>query len=63
MKLDATNALVFGAILLLVAAASWHVIGTFLVWAAWQVFLYFVLFAAIAGLLYFGLHVAFRRDE
>lgn len=63
IRLDPTNALVFGVILLMVAAASWYFIGWLLVWAAWQVFLYFVLLATLAGLFYFGLHLAFGREE
>lgn len=63
MKLDATNVLVFGAILVLVAVASWQLVGSVLVWAVWQVFLFYVLLVTIAGLLYVGLHVAVGRDE
>ena len=62
-KFDATNALVFGTIVLLIAAASWQLIGSFVLWAAWQVFLYYVLLVTVAALLFLGLHVAFGGEE
>lgn len=56
--MDGTNLLVFGGVLLIVAAGAWQFIGAFLVWAFWQVVLYYVVLAIVAGALYGALFVA-----
>ena len=58
VQLDGTNLLVFGGVLLIVAAGAWQFIGAFLVWAFWQVVLYYVLLALVAVALYGALFLA-----
>lgn len=58
IRLDGTNILVFGGVLLIAAAGSWQFIGTYLLWAVWQVVLYYVVLAVVAGAIYGGLFLA-----
>lgn len=63
VRLDGTNLLVFGGVILIAAAGSWQFIGTFLVWAVWQVVLYYLVLIVVALVLYGALFVAVGREE
>lgn len=55
-RIDGTNLLVFGGVLVIVGAGTWQFIGAFLVWAIWQVVLYYVLLVVVAAVLYGALY-------
>lgn len=63
IRLDGTQLLVFGGVLLIVGAGTWQFIGAFLVWAIWQVVLYYVLLVLVAAALYGALYVVVDREK
>ena len=63
MRIDATNVLVAGGVLLIVGAGTWLVVGPALVRALWQIVVFCAVLAAVAAAMYGALYLAVGQGE